>query len=344
MNNVNKIEHFGVWGKNITMKTAPEPKEILWKNMFKSNPRFHLLRLLFGWFWTLVILTIVTIIFFFVLRQKGQYMKDAYKNYSKNDSIEYSAALTGAIVVVYVMLFLVILFNKIVLVESLHKFVHMEKHTTTAGYQLSFATKYCIALFFTTALMTLAVEAIALNNFHTYLYGVEDEETVMFFLNSAFVPLFWLVNPKHLLRKFRRKKYYGRPDLTQREANNLMEQTSYDIGKRYAEVIEIMWFTSLYSSLIPIGAFVSLLGILMYYWVDRYNLQRRSTLKYEVSGKMINFALKLLDISLLLRPAGQIFFDEYIREGFQISSLIMLIIAGIYQVLPMNKIIESVEK
>ena len=82
--------------------------------------------------------------------------------------------MAGAIAVVYVMLFLVIIFNKVVLVEILHKLAHLEKHTTTAGYQLSFATKYCIALFFTTALMTLAVEAIALKNFHTYLYGVED--------------------------------------------------------------------------------------------------------------------------------------------------------------------------
>ena len=166
----------------------------------------------------------------------------------------------------------------------------------------------------------------------------------MFILNSVFVPVFWLINPKHLFKKFRRHRKYGRPDMTQREANTLMEQTSYDIGKRYAEVIELMWFTSLYSSLIPFGAFVSFFGISAYYWVDRYNLQRRSHLKYEVSGQMINFALKLLDVSLLLRPAGEILFDEQLRDGFRISSIVMLCVAAVYQVLPMNKILEKIEK
>lgn len=55
-----------------------------------------------------------------------------------------------------------------------------------------------------------------------------------------------------------------------------MEDYPYDMGKRYAETIETMWFTFLYVTLIPIGAFLSLLGLWMYYWVDKYNLLRRS--------------------------------------------------------------------
>ena len=30
MKNLEKVEHFGVGGISITMKTAPEPKEIIW--------------------------------------------------------------------------------------------------------------------------------------------------------------------------------------------------------------------------------------------------------------------------------------------------------------------------
>ena len=123
-----------------------------------------------------------------------------------------------------------------------------------------------------------------------------------------------------------------------------MENTPYDIGKRYAEVVEIMWFTSLYSSLIPIGACISLVGIVMYYWVDRYNLLRKSTIRYEVSGKMTDLAMKLLDLSLILKPAGHMLFDEQIREGYQISSIVMLVVGFIYQVLPMNKIIMRLNK
>ena len=55
-----------------------------------------------------------------------------------------------------------------------------------------------------------------------------------------------------------------------------MEDYPYDMGKRYAEIIETMWFTFLYVTLIPIGAFLSLVSLWMYYWVDKYNLLRRS--------------------------------------------------------------------
>jgi hypothetical protein len=55
-----------------------------------------------------------------------------------------------------------------------------------------------------------------------------------------------------------------------------MEDYPYDMGKRYAEIIETMWFTFLYVTLIPIGAFLSLVGLWIYYWVDKYNLLRRS--------------------------------------------------------------------
>jgi hypothetical protein len=50
------------------------------------------------------------------------------------------------------------------------------------------------------------------------------------------------------------------------------------MGKRYAEIIESMWFTFLYATIVPIGAFISLAGIAIYYWVDKYNLLRRSSL------------------------------------------------------------------
>ena len=56
----------------------------------------------------------------------------------------------------------------------------------------------------------------------------------MFFFNATIVPLFWLINPFQLMKRFARYKNYGRKDLTQKQANELMEDYPYDIGKRYA--------------------------------------------------------------------------------------------------------------
>ena len=132
--------------------------------------------------------------------------------------------------------------------------------------------------------MTLAVEDFSLNNYYAHPYGVIEEETLMFFLNSFFVPFYWLVNPLYLVKLFKRSRNYGKASLTQEEANHLMEGQDYLIGKRYAELLEMMWFTYLYASLIPLGSMLISVGIFLYYWVDRYNLLRRSVISSHISG------------------------------------------------------------
>jgi hypothetical protein len=62
-----------------------------------------------------------------------------------------------ATVIVFVALFGVVLFNKFIMGKVLHIFVHMERHAYTDKEGHSFAMKYSLGMFFTTALMTLAV-------------------------------------------------------------------------------------------------------------------------------------------------------------------------------------------
>jgi hypothetical protein len=100
----------------------------------------------------------------------------------------------------------------------------------------------------------------------------------MFFLCAFLVPLIWLIHPLQLCHQYKRNKHIGHQDVSQHEANHLMADYHYDMGKRYAEIIEMMWFTFLYADLIPIGAFLILVGFCIYYWIDKYNLLRRSSL------------------------------------------------------------------
>jgi hypothetical protein len=39
-----------------------------------------------------------------------------------------------------------------------------------------------------------------------------------------------------------------------------------------------MWFTFLYATLVPIGAFFSLFGLGLYYWIDKFTLLRKSSI------------------------------------------------------------------
>lgn len=75
-----------------------------------------------------------------------------------------------------------------------------------------------------------------------------------------------------------------------------------------------MWFTSLYMTLIPIGGLFSAGGLFLYYWIDKYNLLRRSTIKTRISGELIHLTLNMLDFTLVLRIIGDIIFDYQIRN------------------------------
>ena len=118
-----------------------------------------------------------------------------------------------------------------------------------------------------------------------------------------------------------------------------MEEYEYSVGKKYAEIIETLWFTFLYASLIPMGAIISFVGLGLYFWVDKYNLLRRSTLHVHIGGKLTNLSLTLLDFTLVLRVVGELFFDGLIRDGIKTSTIVLACVAFLYMILPVSKLL-----
>lgn len=93
-----------------------------------------------------------------------------------------------------------------------------------------------------------------------------------------------------------------------------MEDYPYDIGKRFAETIETLWFTYLYATLIPMGSIISAVGLGYYYWVDKYNLLRVHSMQTHISGNYLSMILKFLDLTLLLKVLGALLFDYQLRN------------------------------
>ncbi len=94
----------------------------------------------------------------------------------------------------------------------------------------------------------------------------------------------------------------------------MMEDYPYDLSKKYSEVFKLMWLTFLYAELIPLGSFLTLIGLFVYYWVDKYNFLRSCTRKPGISGKMTILAVKSIDATLFLVPAGGFLFDLILRN------------------------------
>jgi hypothetical protein len=103
-----------------------------------------------------------------------------------------------------------------------------------------------------------------------------------------------------------------------------------------------MWFTFLYASLIPFGACLSAIGLCLYYWVDKYNLLRRSSVNSNVAGELSLFSMKLLDFTLLCKPLGELLFDFQIRDSFCRSSVVMAAIGMVYLIAPIDRILEFI--
>lgn len=115
-----------------------------------------------SWLMTLLFLGAVTAVFFFVLSLKSQILLSiASEQHNREKEIE-------TIILVYAALITVILFNKLIMGAVFHKLCHFEHHSTTTALEFHFALKYSVGMFFTTALMTLAVEDIRFHNFYAH--------------------------------------------------------------------------------------------------------------------------------------------------------------------------------
>lgn len=81
---------------------------------------------------------------------------------------------------------------------------------------------------------------------------------------------------------------------------------------------------------------------MFYYWVDKYNLLRRSKVHGKVSGSHLHASITLLDFTLILKPIGSIIFDSQIRNNaYLTSNIVMICVAFVFIIIPKNYIIEK---
>lgn len=101
-----------------------------------------------------------------------------------------------------------------------------------------------------------------------------------------------------------------------------------------------MWFTFLYASLIPFGAFLSFIGLCIYYWVDKYNLLRRSKIE-QIERKLPLRALKLMEITLFWKPIGELIFDIKLRDVVYPETGVMIGLSIIFLLVPWDMLLDK---
>jgi hypothetical protein len=195
----------------LNAKEANEPKEIIWENIHSTKTERYV-SIFLGWLVTIIFMAAVTVAFYFLIDFKGKLIEEAHAHYTE-DPI-YQEEYTKGIALGYIIVILINLINKFAFSPLFHVITHHEKHLSVSSSNLSYALKYTLCMFFTTALMTLLVEAIVHTNY-TGSLGVIEEEHFMFIFTAYFSPIVFMLNPYTFFAWVKRKIYHGNHYYTQ---------------------------------------------------------------------------------------------------------------------------------
>ena len=98
--------------------------------------------------------------------------------------------------------------------------------------------------------------------------------------------------------------------------------------------MKTMWFTFFYGDAIPVGIPINILQLFIYYWIDKYNVLRRRTIKDTISSDLSNEMITWLTFILVLHAIGEISMTYGIYEFVPWQHYFVLGISILYMILP----------
>ena len=119
-----------------------------------------------------------------------------------------------------------------------------------------------------------------------------------------------------------------------------MENVDYQQAKRYSDIMKTMWFSFLFGPLIPMGMLLSVLSLCIYYFVDKYNVFKRRTIKDNLSKDLSIEMIELLETILLMSAFGRFIVDKLLLNLPTNRYMINIGVAVLYMVLPLEDITE----
>ena len=297
--------------KNMIIESAPEPEEIKFENLeISSKERFFRTLLIY-----LISIIIIAISFALISRltliQKK--IKDKEVNYSI--LIKYGVSLIITVVIS--------LINEIlkILLEFLTK---MEKHITVFTF--------------------ISSSIVPLVSNHIYNKGDYDllvENILILFLSNSFVtPIMWTLNFKYFFKKIvqfileRKKVHY----FTQNELNNLYELPNMNISYKYSYLAKTLLMSFLFVPIFPLGIIISLLGLLLGYYLEKYNFIKMYKRPEILNSNLSEFYTNYFIANFFMLTIGNYIFLKDNNIGISVWTYLNIYIFGILIIIPYNQI------
>ncbi|CAD8181933.1 unnamed protein product [Paramecium octaurelia] len=323
----------------IEISRAPEPDDVFWENC-GTDENTQLKRRILSWF---------VIVFLLALSLCTLYGQNVFQNhfFQNSDTNQFlmktMASLSKSVIITLVdgliYYFITLLANQ-------------ERHVTKTQQDTSVAEKLSYVQFINSCLLLIIMNVIGTY----YEYSKQDEQLFNFAIqqqggivddilyvagaNAILVPLSAYFNVFYIVQKLKQMRIEKNTNVNQIEANKLFEGPSVQFYDQYSYLCKTTWLTLFFAPLIPISILFGLIGLILYYWIQKYLLLRRNRKPPFQSSHLDREMLNLLDLSPLLLSTMQFLIDYSFHSSqlCQTINVASLAVSGLELIIPSCRI------
>eukprot|EP00826_Nyctotherus_ovalis_P064033 TRINITY_DN9389_c0_g1_i3.p1 TRINITY_DN9389_c0_g1~~TRINITY_DN9389_c0_g1_i3.p1 ORF type:complete len:832 (-),score=219.91 TRINITY_DN9389_c0_g1_i3:124-2619(-) len=248
-------------GQKVYVAEAPEPEDVMWENLGYTSMQ-RLCRVVLNGFITLIIMGVCLVANIFITK--------ASKKYSENKD-----SSTVVLILFNLLFSFITMIVNAALSYTIPILTVYERHGSQTAYYCSVAIKLSLALFLNSAIIPVIT-------YEEEVYFTSGGFLTTIWMNWLFVcffnPFLEIFDPWYLLACaswYLVKSKGANSTLTQREANIALEPYEISIVTKYAQLMNIMFYTSFYAFFFPPGIVITIAGIFINYWVSKYLMINR---------------------------------------------------------------------
>jgi len=140
----------------------------------------------------------------------------------------------------------------------------------------------------------------------------------VFILNMALMAILAVFDPEYIVKWIQRyvvRKQGKKNKVTQMEANLLHEGPVLDMPDQYAGIIRVVLLTTFYSAAIPFAFIISVLGLAVIFWVDKYMLLRRMAFPKFLNNETTESMIEYLEWAAASFSVGNLIYFYTLRNS-----------------------------
>ena len=288
--------------KGESVSLAPEPDDIIFKNL-ETTQFGRIIRTcitaLVSFF--IIAISFVIVILLTLAQEKIDSMSFGAKNFSK---YAVSLGMTVAISIV-----------NIIFQTMLQSLTDLERHMSLTNYSLSFSIKLTVFTFVNSAIVPLMSNVIMNTNKYEINYELLVSNIFMMFIVNGFVsPIMWTINIGFYLKKWQiwsiesKKNPNMQHKMTQRELNDLYEYVDIELAYKYSYISKTLLMTFFYLPLFPLGIVFSMCGLILGFYLEKYNLGHRYKRPEMMNEAICKFYANFFEVNFCMLALGNFVF------------------------------------